>query len=495
MNLCGLDVGTTGVKAIVFDETGTQKSASYRAYDIGVAQDGTRLLKGIEIWAKVKEALTEAAAKSGGRLDAICPDSFGEAFVVMDKDDQIICDPMLYTDRWGEDEYFEAEKKTNALEIAEICGLPLSPTYSLSKVLYLKQRRPEIYENAHRILLIEDFINYMLCGRAAVDYSVACRTMFFDVRECEWSDKLIDKFGLDKQHYSEPVPTGSIIGDLSAAVAAETGIGGSCKIIAGGHDQPVNMIGAGLRPGYVVDSMGTTESLTPLMDSLMSPQTIVDNHLPAEPVWQKGRYCSMAYNPTSGLLVQWFFKTFSDTPEPPYALFEKNFPQKPTKIMVQPYLMGSGTPYFDHSARLAFTGIDYGVTRYDLYRATLEGLAMDQRLNIGIMKGLGLDVNGLTCVGGGSKSKPWLKVKADILQIPMNTITVGEAGALGCAMIAAYATGVYSSIEEAAQTMSHIKDTVEPDPTYAEFYSEKFELYRELNAHVKQESRFALKEI
>ncbi len=491
MNFCGLDVGTTGVKAIVFDEKGARRHATYRAYDIAIQEDGTRILRGMELWEKTKQALAEAVKKSGGNLSAVCCDSFGEAFVAMDANDGILCDPMLYTDRWGEDEYFEAEKKVTAMEIAGICGLPLSPTYSLSKLLYLKEQRPEIYERTKRILLIEDFINYMLCGCAAVDYSVACRTMFFDVANCEWSPALIEKFGLDINHYSKPVPTGTVLGALRPELSAELGVNADTKVVAGGHDQPINAIGAGLRDGSVVNSMGTTECITPIMDGMMTAETIVKNGIPSEPIWKGGKYCTMAYNPSSGLLVQWFFSAFTDADKPPYGLFEKNFPDKPTRIMAQPYLMGSGTPYFDHAARLAYTGMDLGTTKYDMYRATLEGLVMDQLLNISILRGIGVEINELVCVGGGSKSAPWLKVKADILQMPVHTISVGEAGALGCAVVCAAALGAYSSVEEAAHNMSHIDGTVEPDMRHAGFYAEKFGMYKKLHSHLMEESAFA----
>ena len=138
MLFCGIDVGTSGVKAVVFDEKGSPITDAYRNYSIQVAPDGTRLLRGQEIWDKTWEVFLATAKNTGGKLDAVCVDSFGEAFVALDKKGGIICDPMIFTDRWGEKEYYEAEKKTSAMEIAEVCGLPLSPTYSLSMVLYLK---------------------------------------------------------------------------------------------------------------------------------------------------------------------------------------------------------------------------------------------------------------------------------------------------------------------------------------------------------------------
>ncbi|MDR1929665.1 MAG: hypothetical protein LBQ44_03455 [Treponema sp.] len=493
MVFCGLDVGTTGVKAAAFDERGNELGGAYRAYTIQVAQDGTRLLRGQEIWDKTKEVLGEVTAKTGGKLNAVCADSFGEAFIALDGRDAIICDPMLFTDRWGEKEYFEAERKTSSEEIARICGLPLSPSYSLSKILYLQKERPGIYEKTKKILLLQDFINFKLCGQAAVDYASASRSMFFDVRQCVWSGELIAQFGLDRGHYSDPVPMGTLLGTLRKDLAGELGVGENVKVVVGGHDQPVNAIGAGLRKGYAVNSMGTSECITPITGAMLPANFIAQKGIPSEPFLEKGEFCCLAYNQTSGLLVQWFLSAFANGKELPYALFDSHVPPNPTRIMVQPYLMGSGTPYMDSGARLAITGVDYGVTKFDMYRALLEGLCLDQELNISVLREQRVAVDHLIAAGGGSKSRAWLEIKADILQIPVSVLRVKEAGALGCAILSAAAADVYRNAEEAALNMSHIRETIRPNPKHREFYREKFELYRRLHDHVKEESAFAVK--
>jgi xylulokinase len=146
----------------------------------------------------------------------------------------------------------------------------------------------------------------------------------------------------------------------------------------------------------------------------------------------------------------------------------------------------------DPEARLALTGIDNGTNRNDLYRAVLEGLVLDQKLNISILDDQKIAVDHLVAVGGGSKSRPWLQIKADILQIPVSTLATKEAGALGCAVLCAAAMGEYGSVEEAAAAMSHIDATIEPDAAHREFYNEKFELYKKLHDHVREESAFAV---
>jgi xylulokinase len=493
MKFCGIDVGTSGVKAMVFDEEGRSLGESYRPYHIQVAPDGTRLLRAWELWNQTRAVFAEVVRKTGGDIQAVCADSFGESFVALDKNDDIICDPMIFTDRWGEAEYREAEQKTSAEEIAALCGLPLSPSYSLSKIIYLRDERPAIYEKTARILLIQDFINFMLSGQTAADYSTASRTMFFNVRECIWSDLLMEKFGLNPQHYSPPVPMGTIIGTLRRSLAGELGLSDGIKVVVGGHDQPVTAIGAGLRKGSAVNSMGTAECITPIIDTILPVRFIVEHHIPAEPFWEKGKFCCLLYNNTSGLLVDWFLKTVTDEEALPYTRFDRNIPSEPTRIMVQPYLMGSGTPYMDSGARLAMTGIDYGVTKYDMYRAILEGLCLDQRLNLDLLSKEHIGVENIIVVGGGSRSRAWLGIKADILQIPVSIPAVREAGALGCAILCAAASGIYGTIVEAARAMCRIQETIEPNQGHRSFYDEKFEIYRKLHGHIQEESSFAIR--
>ncbi len=491
MYFCGLDVGTSGVKAVVFDEKGSEKKRVYREYNFFLRADGTRSLDAENIWEKTKIVLQEAARPFAKLVTAVSVSSFGEAFVVLDSADQVLCEVMVSTDRRGEQEFEEAMKRISGDEIISICGMGPSPTYSLAKLLYLKNHQPEVYANAKRVLLIGDFIQYRLSGCAAADCSSACRTMLFDIEKAEWSERLFHVFDIERSLFSPAVLTGTIMGKILPDVAQETGLSSNTKVVAGGHDQPINAIGTGLRKNTVACSMGTSECMTPVFEKRPNPDVTKESNLPAELVWEKGKYCTLAYNPTAGLLIKWFFDIFSNEKSPPYELFEKNMPKAPTGIMVQPFLMGSGTPYMDASARMAIAGIDIGTDRYMLYKAILEGLVFDQKLNLEKIQMLSVRTERLVCTGGGCNSKAWLQLKADILQIPVSTLITSEAGALGCAAVCAAALGEYGSMEEAAQNMSVIQETLEPAHAFNDFYQEKFSLYRHLRDDVKKESQFS----
>jgi xylulokinase len=496
MYFCGLDVGTSGVKAVVFDEKGKIVATSFYEYVLALKSDGTRELDPLDIWEKTKAVLKDVSAERSG-IAALAVSSFGEAFVCVNKSGREISRVMVFTDRRGEDEYFEAMKKSTDEEIAQICGLPPSTTYSISKLLHIKHNETETYQNTHKFLLIEDYIYFKLCGEAYTDYSLACRSMLFDVHKKEWSRPLMEKFGFSPEQFSMPVQSGTVIGQVSDAVLKETGLPASLKLVMGGHDQPVNAMGAGVRKNTTVCSMGTSECMTPVFASPLPAKVTIESSLSSEPFLVDDMYCTLAYNVTAGLAVKWFFDTFAqgERPDghPPYALFEKNAPKEPTRLLVQPYLMGSGTPYMDHRARFAVLGVDVGTTRYDIYKSVLEGLCLDQRLNLEIIKSEGIRIDNIICVGGGSKSNLWLAAKADSMQVAVSTLKCSEAGALGCAILCAVAMGVYENARSAGEAMSEIEKTIEPNPAYAALYDEKFGLYKDLHKDLDPYSRFASK--
>ena len=490
MLFCGLDVGTSGVKAVVFDEKGEIRANCFRAYELALKNDGTRDLMSDQIWEKTKEVLRGAAAECGGDISSVAVSSFGEAFVPIDKDGKALSEVMLFTDRRGEKEFYEAKKATSDDRIAELIGVPPSTMYSLPKILYIKYQRPETYEKTCKFLLIEDFIYYMLCGETYTDYSLAGRTMLFDVNTLKWSEEMMGVFGIDPSMFSTPVCSGTVIGTVSGHIASELGLKGDVKLVMGGHDQPVHAFGAGDVKGQMVCSMGTSECVTPVFDKRLSKELTLKRGLSTEPFVREGRFCTLAFNATSGLLVKWFFDAFEGG-EQKYAEYEANAPAGVSRLFVQPYLMGSGTPYLDPNDRYAVIGADIGTTKYEIYKASLEGLCLDQRMNIEYLKEEGMDYDTLICAGGGSRSDLWLQTKANVLQMQVKTLKGKEMGALGCAMLCAIAVGAYSDPAEAAAQMSHTDRVFSPDASLKAAYDEKFALYKSLKKDIEKYNVYA----
>ena len=267
MKIGGLDIGTTGCKLTVFDENGTKLGKAYRDYPVRRAVSGHE----IDI-----STMMESVYGVIGEMAAQYPDiagigvtSFGETFVMTDEAGNPLHNAMLYTDKRGAEECAELIEKLGADHIAEVTGLAPHEMYSISKMMWIKRHKPEVYAAARRIHLIEDYVVRHLTGRAQIDYSLATRTMAFDIHSLTWSQEVFDAAGIDVSLMSETVPTGTSAGPVTAAAAGRTGLKKDCIIVSVAHDQVAAAVGAGAFDGSVaVDGAGTVECLTPVYDGL-----------------------------------------------------------------------------------------------------------------------------------------------------------------------------------------------------------------------------------
>ena len=267
MKIAGLDIGTTGCKLTVFDENGCYLGKTYRDYPI------LRAVSGHEIDIS---AMMESVYAVIGEMAAKYPDiagigvtSFGETFVMTDENGEPLHNPMLYTDPRGAEECAELSEMLGADHIAQITGLAPHEMYSIPKMMWIKKHRPDIYAAAKRIHLIGDFVVWHLTHRAQIDYSLASRTMAFDIHSLTWSRELFDAAGIDLTLMGTPVPTGTSAGTVTQDASRRTGLSPECIIVSISHDQVAAAVGAGAFDGSVaVDGAGTVECLTPIYDSL-----------------------------------------------------------------------------------------------------------------------------------------------------------------------------------------------------------------------------------
>ena len=193
------------------------------------------------------------------RVDSICFSSFGEAFVLLDKEDNVLFRPMLYTDRRGEEQAKAISQKFGNQKMYEVTGTLPHPMYSVSKLLYIKERYPDVYANADKMLLICDYLGYMFTGKRAIDYSLAARTGIFDIEKLQFSEELCEGLGIDVGLFSTPMRAGTIVGEINND---ELGLK-NCVLVLGSHDQICTTLGAGvIQAGQAVDGMGTVECIT-----------------------------------------------------------------------------------------------------------------------------------------------------------------------------------------------------------------------------------------
>ncbi|MDR1059743.1 MAG: carbohydrate kinase [Clostridiales bacterium] len=491
MLLAGLDIGTTGCKIGVYQENGRYLGKAYREYAAPRTRSGHEA-DGLAIWNAVREAIGEAAAKYPG-IGGIGVASFGETFVLLGGRDEPICPSMLCTDPRGETESRELREKLGDEAIALISGLAPHAMYSLPKLMWLKRNRPEQYAAARRIMLIGDYIVYMLTGAAKIDYSLASRTMGFDIRRLDWSDEIFGAAEIDPALFSNPVPPGAAAGCVKPRLAEQWGMGKGATVVSAGHDQVAAAVGSGVfDESCAVGGAGTAECVTPVFEKADWRKMAAGGYA-AVPYVLPGKYVSYAFSYTGGALVKWFISELAgdakiraaERNESIHELLECGWKGAPTGLLVLPHFAGAATPYMDAGSRGVIAGLALASTRQDIYLACMEGVCYEMRLNLEHLRGAGVAVRHLRAAGGGANSRVWLQMKADILDVPVTALVSEEAGATGGAMFAGVALGVFGNLERAARVFVSEKETFFPRAGARERYAEIYERYRKLYGAVR----------
>ena len=483
MKIAGLDIGTTGCKLTVFDENGDQLGKAYRDYPVRRAVSGHE----IDISAMMESvfAVIEEMAARYPDIAGIGVTSFGETFVMTDEAGEPLHNAMLYTDPRGAEECAELVRKLGADHIAEVTGLAPHEMYSIAKMMWIKRRQPEVFAAAKRIHLIEDFVVWHLTHKAQIDYSLATRTMAFDIRTLTWSREIFDAAGIDVSLMSEPVPTGTSAGCVTPEAAQRTGLSKDCVIVSVSHDQVAAAVGAGAFDGSVaVDGAGTVECLTPIYDSLPDIDVMKKGFFSVVPYVIPGKYVAYAFSYTGGALIQWAMETFGKG-ETNVSMEQAYGRDEPTGLLVLPHFAGAATPYMDTGSKGAILGLTTGTTAAEIYRACMEGVACEMRLNYEALSNSGIHFTRLNATGGGAKSRVWMQMKADILNLPITALKTADAGTVGSAMLTGIAVGLFRDLDDAADRMVQEMETYAPRVEMHEKYMKIYERYRAVYTAVR----------
>ena len=468
MYIGGLDIGTTGCKLSVYDSCGKFIKNTYCEYE-SERNDAVQQIDAGSVWEAVKKVITKTASEV--KLDAMGVTSFGESFVMLDEDDNILMPSMLYTDKRGSEEY----KVFEGLKTEEITGAKPHGMYSLAKIMWVKKNMPEIYEKTKRILLFQDFIVYKLTKNAQIDYSLACRTMGFDIKNKCWSQKMFDIAGVDIEKMSKPVAGGTIAGKISSP---ELDIG-DVTIVSGCHDQLAALIGAGVSGVCTaIDGTGTVECITPVLDKIPQNSEFYSMGYTIVPHILKDKYVCYAFSFTGGAALKWYRDNFM--PQQSYKELDEKTKDKPTGILIMPHFAGAATPYMDENSKAVFSGITLGTDKYDIYKAIMEGVTFEMLLNLENLDKNGIRIDKLYAAGGGANSSVWLQIKADILNKEIIALDAPEAGAMGTVMFAGKAVGAFESMESARDIMVREKKRYYPDKAKHEEYMKYYEKYKQI---------------
>lgn len=491
MKIAGLDIGTTGCKLTIFDEKGKYLDKAYQDYPVSRGSseheaDAEKIMDG------VYDVIREMSCKYDD-IAGIGVTSFGESFVMTDEKGRPLHKAMLYTDPRGAKECRELEEKLGGKIIASITGLKPHEMYSIPKMMWMKRNRPEIYEKARHIFLMEDYVIFALTHIAKIDYSLATRTMAFDITFLKWSKEVFEAAEIDMGLMSQAVPTGTVVGHITEQAAEKTGLPVSTKIVAVSHDQVAAAVGAGVfSSDKAVDGAGTVECITPVFDGLPDLNVMYQGNYSVVPYVIPGKYVCYAFSYTGGALIQWFVDTLAKKEKETAAqkgmtvneLLE-NESESPTGLLVLPHFAGAATPYMDTGSKGAILGLTAGTTVSEMYRACMEGVVYEMMLNMEYLKASGVRFEMLHATGGGAHSKVWMQMKADMLNVPITALATVDAGTVGSAMLTGIAVGCFQDLTEAAAHMVEKRVEYIPRPQMHEKYQRVYERYKNLYQAVR----------
>jgi xylulokinase len=488
-----LDIGTGGCKSVVFDANGIELASSFREYQVLHPQPDYAEVNSDEVIARCFEVIAEVNAKTEDPVVSMCISSQGEAFTPLDSAGKTMGNAMVSSDARAR---YIAVDWSNAFgmeKIYQITGHTPHPLFSLFKILWIKENQPEIWKNASMFLCFEDLFHYRVGLTPKINWSLAGRTMLFNVLKHEWSSEILDKIGLSSVKLAIPAAPGEITGVISLQNGCRLGFQNPVTIVAGGHDQTCAALGAGVtEPGMCMYATGSVECFCPILEKPSFSDELRQNNLCCYDYTIKGRYTSVSYSLTGGNILRWMRDEFGQSEKDEaarsgqnaYSLLLNAMPSFPTSLLVLPYFSATGTPYFDTQAKGAIVGLQLTTTRGEIIRALLEGVALEMKLNLELMEKSGMKIDTFIATGGGARNKSWTQLKADVLNKKIVVRNVSESGCYGAAMLACSAIEKLA-VERLIRKNLHESEVFKPNRENTRIYNSRFETYKKMYPAMK----------
>lgn len=453
-------------------------------------QPGWSELDSNVVWENVSNGIREVAAQTkSDPIEAISVASQGEAVTPVWGNCDVLANAITTFDSRTTGICEEILQDISPLEVMQITGMPPSNIHTLAKLVWIQRNQPEIYKEVWKFFGFEDFVNFRLGVQLAVDYSLAARTMCFDIINKCWSEKMLSLADVDVSLLPDTVSSGTIIGEIGTKVAGELNLPKGVVVVAGGHDQPCGALGAGIiRGGELMDATGTVECIAPAFNEPVINQQMIDGNFACYPHVVEGLYVTLGFVSSGGVVLRWFRDTLAQAEvvqaeaegRDVYDILLDDIPDTPGTAMLLPHFTGSGTPHLDLESKGAIVGLTLSTTKGELVKAILEGISYEIKQNLTMLEDAGVEINEVRAIGGGAKSEKWLQLKADMFGKKVIALDISEGVCLGTAILSGTAIGKYSSIQEAVDLLVKPQKVYYPRDEISQEYDEKLKVYQQI---------------
>lgn len=480
----GLDVGTSGVKAILIDSAGEVVSAATEPLTLSTPRAGWAE-QDPRAWWDATAAVTRRVLgnRPAASIDAVGLSGQMHSSVFLDAAGEIIRPALLWCDGRTTAECAEINERVGGEDrLRDLASNPALEGFTLPKVLWLRSHEPDAFARLSKVVLAKDYIRYRLTDALAGEPSDASGTLMFDTAKLRWSREIMDAVGLPLSLLPDVGGSAEVLGRVSAAAAGATGLAGGTPVVGGGADNACGAAGVGVvRPGEAVSSWGTSGTvLAPTAEPLVDPKLRAHTFCHVAP----DTWYVMGVVLSAGGAYAWYrdrlARVDADTDRANDALAAEaaSVPRGADGVTFLPYLQGERTPHRDASIRAAFLGLSLAHTRAHLTRAVLEGVCFALRDSLEILRELGLAPDRLLVTGGGARSPFVRTLQAEVFGLPVCGVNREEGPAYGAALLAAVGAGAFPDLAAAAGATLTRAPLEHADPAAAGEYGPVYDRYR-----------------
>jgi xylulokinase len=484
----GIDVSTTGVKALLVDEQGDV---------VGTATTPLSLSTPRRLWSEqdpadwwqgtvnsIRQVLRDSGASGEGVL-AVGLTGQMHGLTLLDGGGEVLRPAILWNDQRTGPQCDEIRRRLGKRRLIELTGNDALAGFTAPKVLWVREHEPEVFARAKHILLPKDYVRFKLTGDYATDKAGAAGTILLDIKTRDWSAEVLEALDIPAAWLPPTHEGPEVTGHVSAETAGLTGLKAGTPVVGGGGDQAAQAVGVGVvRPGTVALTLGTSGVVfATTSEPFVEPEGRLHAFCHSVP----GRWHLMGVMLSAAGSLRWYRDTIAAGTDYDALLAPAaEVPLGSEGLLFLPYLTGERTPHPDPLARGAFVGLTIRHSMPNLTRAVLEGVAFGLRDSFELIKAAGLvQIDQVRVSGGGAKSALWRQILADVLNVELVTVNTTEGAAYGAALLAGVGAGVWPDVDAACDSAVKVTGTTLPRPEAASRYERIYEIYRQLYPALK----------
>jgi xylulokinase len=485
----GIDVSTTGSKAILVDDSGEVVASATTEHPLSTPKPLWSEQAPHDWWSTAVASIRRTLEASGaGPADVIGVGLTGQmhGLTLLDEAGEVLRPALLWNDQRTGDQCDEIRAAVGPQRLIQLTGNDALTGFTAPKILWVREHEPEVYARVAHVLLPKDYVRFRLTGDYGTDRAGAAGTLLLDVRTRDWSPEVLEALQIPRDWLPPTHEGPQITGRISPTAARATGLSAGTPVVGGGGDQAAQAVGVGaVQPGVVALTLGTSGVVfASTSEPFIEPQGRLHAFCHAVP----GRWHLMGVMLSAAGSLRWYRETVA-----PDLGFDQllapaaKVPPGSEGLLFLPYLTGERTPHADPLARGAFVGLTLRHSQSHLTRALLEGVAFGLRDSFELIKGAGLSqIRQVRVSGGGARSLLWRQILADVLGVELVTVNTTEGAAYGAALLAGVGAGIWADVDTACRACVRLTGTAAPEPDTMPLYAKAYAYYRDLYPALKE---------